>query len=44
MKADHDGTEMQEELRKLHDLMIEIQNNLGGIADGPYFPQDGSVL
>lgn len=43
-KADYDGTDIQADLKKLHKLQLQIQEKLGGTMDGPYFPQDASIL
>jgi hypothetical protein len=43
-KADYEGTQLQEDLARLHRLQLEIQQKVGGKVDGPYFPQDASVL
>lgn len=43
-KADYDGMDMQGDLKKLHKLQLQIQDKVGGTVEGPYFPQDASVL
>ena len=43
-KADYEGTNLQEDLSKLQKLQSMIQEKVGGKMDGPYFPQDASVL
>jgi hypothetical protein len=43
-KADYEGSDIQEDLGKLHKLQLEIQERVGGKVEGPYFPQDASVL
>lgn len=43
-KADYDGENIQEDLKKLQDIQAKIQKEIGGTIDGPYFPQDASVL
>ena len=43
-KADYDGKDMQADLKKLDAIHSKIQKNVGGKIDGPYFPQDASVL
>jgi hypothetical protein len=43
-KADYDGTDIQKDLKKLHKLQQLIEEKIGGTMDGPYFPQDASVL
>jgi len=43
-KAEYEGTEIQADLKKLHQLQLRIQEKVGGTVDGPYFPQDVSVL
>ncbi len=43
-KADYDGTDIQSDLNKLHKLQMQILEKVGGKMEGPYFPQDASVL
>jgi len=43
-KADYEGENMQEDLKKLHTVQTQITQKVGGTMDGPYFPQDASVL
>ena len=43
-KADYEGTDMQEDLKKVHRLMAQIQEKVGGTMEGPFFPQDASIL
>jgi hypothetical protein len=43
-KADYDGIDMRGDLQKLHKLQLEIQKDVGGRVEGPYFPQDASIL
>jgi len=43
-KADYEGTDIQADVRKLHKLQKEIAEKIGGTLDGPYFPQDASIL
>ncbi|HKW05757.1 MAG TPA: hypothetical protein VJN71_10695 [Nitrososphaerales archaeon] len=43
-KADYDGTDIQSDLKRLHRLQLKIQKKVGGKVEGPYFPQDASVL
>jgi len=43
-KADYDGKDMQVDLKKLDAIHSEIEKNFGGKIDGPYLPQDASIL
>jgi len=43
-KADYEGEELEKDLKRLDQLQKEIQERIGGKVDGPYFPQDASVL
>lgn len=43
-KGDYDGKDMQGDLKKLDRIHTKIQKKLGGKIDGPYFPQDASVM
>jgi hypothetical protein len=43
-KADYEGEKLQEDLTRLNRLQKEIEGKIGGKMDGPYFPQDASVL
>ena len=43
-KADYEGTNIQKDLKKLNALHSKIQKRIGGKIEGPYFPQDASVL
>ena len=43
-KADYEGSDLDGDLEKLHKLQLQIQKKIGGTVEGPYFPQDASVL
>ncbi len=43
-KADYEGEDIQADLKKLGKIQLRIQEKIGGKIDGPYFPQDASVL
>lgn len=43
-KADYDGTDMQSDIKKLHKVIAQVQEKVGGTVEGPYFPQDASIL
>jgi len=43
-KADYEGTNLQDDLKKLHAVQMQIQQKVGGSMEGPFFPQDASVL
>ena len=38
------GRTCRKDLKKLHAVQTQIQQKVGGTMDGPYFPQDASVL
>ncbi|MDA4128938.1 MAG: hypothetical protein OK422_05750 [Thaumarchaeota archaeon] len=43
-KADYDGKDIKADLKKLEKINAKIQRKIGGKIDGPYFPQDASLL
>jgi hypothetical protein len=43
-KADYDGENIQADLKKLDEINAKIQKQIGGRVEGPYFPQDASIL
>lgn len=43
-KADYEGEDIQADLKKLDSIQSKIQKRVGGTFEGPYFPQDASVL
>lgn len=43
-KADYEGEDIQADLKKLDEIQSKIQKKVGGKSEGPYFPQDASVL
>jgi hypothetical protein len=43
-KADYEGEDFQADLKRLHALQLKIQKKVGGKVEGPFFPQDASVL
>lgn len=43
-KADYNGQDLKGDIPKLEEINRRIQEKLGGIVDGPYLPQDASVL
>lgn len=43
-KADYDGEDLRGDLKKLGAIQAKIQKKIGGKVEGPYFPQDASVL
>jgi hypothetical protein len=43
-KADYEGEDLQGDLKKLDEIDAKIVEKIGGKIDGPYFPQDASVL
>jgi hypothetical protein len=43
-KADYEGSDMRADLKRLDQLQQKILREIGGAIDGPYLPQDASVL
>jgi hypothetical protein len=43
-KGDYEGNNLKEDIVRLHKVQLKIQEKIGGKLDGPYFPQDASVL
>jgi len=43
-KADYEGDDIQRDLKKLDGIQSKIQKRIGGKFEGPFFPQDASVL
>jgi len=43
-KADYEGRDIQKDLKKLDEINSKIQKQIGGKIEGPFFPQDASVL
>lgn len=43
-KGDYEGDDLERDLRKLDEIQARIQKKIGGRIQGPYLPQDSSVL
>jgi hypothetical protein len=43
-KADYDGEDIQTDLYKMDEIQSMIIEKIGGKVEGPYFPQDASIL
>ncbi len=43
-KADYEGEDIQSDLKTLEEVNSKITKQLGGKIEGPFFPQDASVL
>jgi hypothetical protein len=43
-KADYEGDDIQTDLKMLDSIQSKIQEKIGGRFEGPYFPQDASVM
>jgi hypothetical protein len=43
-KIDYEGNDIQRDLEKLQAISSRIQQQLGGRIDGPYLPQDSTLL
>lgn len=43
-KADYDGDDLMADLKKMDAIHAGIQKKVGGRVEGPFFPQDASLL
>jgi hypothetical protein len=43
-KIDYDGDDLAGDLKKLDEIHARIQQKVGGTFEGPYLPQDASLL
>ena len=43
-KADYEGNNFEADLKKLDRISSKIVKMVGGKIEGPYFPQDASVM
>lgn len=43
-KADYNGEDLKADIPKLEEINRHIQEKIGGRIDGPYLPQDASLL
>lgn len=43
-KADYEGEDIESDLKKLDNINSKIVEKIGGKIEGPYFPQNASVL
>jgi hypothetical protein len=43
-KIDYDGDDLLGDLKKLDEIHSRIQQKVGGKIEGPYLPQDASLL
>jgi hypothetical protein len=43
-KIDYDGDDLVGDLQKLDEIHARIQQKIGGRIEGPYLPQDASLL
>jgi len=43
-KGDYDGEDIEADLKKVDEIHSRIQKKVGGTIEGPYFPQDASLL
>jgi hypothetical protein len=43
-KADYEGEHFEEDLRRLDAVQKHIQAKIGGTVEGPFLPQDASVV
>ena len=43
-KANYDGEDLNADLKKIAEINSKILEKIGGKIEGPYFPQDASLL
>jgi hypothetical protein len=43
-KVEYDGDDLLGDLKKLDEIHLRIQQKIGGKIEGPYLPQDASLL
>jgi len=44
VRLDYDGDDLPNDLKKINKLHSKIEKAVGGRIEGPYFPQQGSLL
>ena len=44
VRLDYEGDDLQSDLKKLNAIHAKIERTIGGKIEGPYFPQQSSLL
>lgn len=44
VRLDYEGENLQNDLKKMNEVHAKIEKVTGGKVEGPYFPQQGSLL
>jgi len=44
VRLDYEGDNLQNDLKKMNEIHSKIEKATGGKVDGPYFPQQSSLL
>jgi hypothetical protein len=44
IRLDYEGDDLKNDLKKLNEVNMKIASKTGGKIDGPYFPQQGTLL
>lgn len=44
VRLDYEGNDLQNDLKKMNDVHSTIEKATGGKVDGPYFPQQSTIL
>ena len=43
-RLDYEGDDLQSDLKKMNEVHSKIEKKVGGKVEGPYFPQQASLL
>jgi len=43
-RLDYEGDDLQSDLKKMNEIHSKIEKKVGGKVEGPYFPQQASLL
>jgi hypothetical protein len=44
VRVDYEGDNLQNDLKKMNEIHAKIEKAVGGKIEGPYFPQQSSIL
>ena len=44
VRLDYQGDDLQNDLKKMRDINSKIESKIGGKIEGPFFPQQGTLL
>jgi hypothetical protein len=44
VRVDYEGDDLQNDLKKMNEIHAKIEKAVGGKIEGPYFPQQSSIL